>query len=85
MTDTTQIELDYLRLTALASDMEQFLTECGECLCVNDYQTLFDMSSQLRGMSALLVQEDVHPFINCVVKSSLDEFVRINLTLSKDQ
>lgn len=84
MPTTTPRELDYLRLTALASDIKQLIGEFEDRLCEGDLHALRDLSSQLKGMSSLLIQDDYHWFINLVVKTAMDEYVRINLNLGSE-
>ena len=81
MTDTTQIELDYLRLTALASDMQDFVKTFDNRLTEDHLYTLHELHAQLRGMSALLVQDDFHKFVNVVIDTALNEFVHIQWKL----
>lgn len=79
MTKTSQRKLDSLRLAALAHDIGLLLTECEGELSEDDSYLLCDLRSQLRGMSALLPYDNVHWAVNVILKSAMDEYVRISL------
>lgn len=81
MTSTPRTRIDYLRLTALAGVMEQLLMESNNRLSNDDVHLLFDLSSQLRGMSALLLQKDHHWAVDVAIQSAAEEYARINLSL----
>ncbi|TWT67033.1 hypothetical protein Pla123a_44630 [Posidoniimonas polymericola] len=81
MTGKSRRKMDYLRLSALAADMGQLLTERQDLLSEDDAHLLFDLRSQLRGMSALLVQDDLHAAVNTIIHLAMHEYVRIKLEL----
>lgn len=67
--------LNYLRLTAIAQDVENFVTKHEDRLSEADLSKSHDLHAQLRGMAALIDQEDPGRFINVVNDTAIDWYV----------
>jgi hypothetical protein len=76
-------DLNYRRLTALAADIKQFAEQFADQLSEEERYLLHDIHAQMRGMAALIGEDNVYRVVNIVVQSAINEYVPLMLRLDK--
>lgn len=79
MNDNNPNALNLRRLSALISDMIHLEEQHSDLLSEDERYLLHDLHAQLRGMQALLSQQDPAHALDGIIHAALCEFVRLQL------